>query len=122
MTVPTTGPLAGVRVLDLAGEAGVFVGRALAELGADVVRAESGADRVRQREPFLDGIAGPERSLHHLHFNAGKRSVALDPRAPEGQSGLRALAGAADIVVTTPVPGEPGMRWTWTSCAPLTPG
>jgi crotonobetainyl-CoA:carnitine CoA-transferase CaiB-like acyl-CoA transferase len=109
MTVPTTGPLAGVRVLDLAGEAGVFVGRALAELGADVVRPETGADRVRQREPFLDGVAGPERSLHHLHFNAGKRSVALDPQSPEGQAGLAALAGAADIVVTTPGPGAAGI-------------
>src|ERR1700729_4229365 len=57
MTVPANGPLAGVRVLDLAGEAGVFVGRALAELGADVIRAESGADRVPRRQPFLDGIA-----------------------------------------------------------------
>src|SRR3984957_2399352 len=109
MTVPTNGPLAAVRVLDLAGEAGVFIGRALAELGADVIRVESGADRVRRREPFLDGIAGPERSLHHLHFNAGKRSVELDPQAPEGQSGLRALAQAADIVVTTPAGGEPGI-------------
>jgi crotonobetainyl-CoA:carnitine CoA-transferase CaiB-like acyl-CoA transferase len=108
MTVPTNGPLAGVRVLDLAGEAGVFVGRALAELGADVIRVESGADRVRGRRPFLDGVAGPERSLYHLHFNAGKRSVQLDPQAPGGQSGLRALALAADIVVATPVPGEPG--------------
>jgi crotonobetainyl-CoA:carnitine CoA-transferase CaiB-like acyl-CoA transferase len=108
MTMPATGPLAGVRVLDLAGEAGAFVGRALAELGADVIRVESGADRVRRRQPFLDGIDGPERSLYHLHFNAGKRSVQLDPAAAEGRSGLRALAATADIVVATPVPGEPG--------------
>ena len=106
MTMPASGPLSGVRVLDLAGEAGVFVGRALAELGADVIRAEAGADRVRQREPFLDGVAGPERSLYHLHFNAGKRSVELDPRSDQGQSQLRALAQAADIVVTTPSPGD----------------
>ena len=108
MTVPTNGPLAGVRVIDLAGEAGVFAGRALAELGADVIRVESGADRVRQRQPFLDGIPGPERSLHHLHFNAGKRSVQLDLQAAAGRSGLSALAAAADMVVATPVPGEPG--------------
>ncbi len=108
MTMPASGPLSGVRVLDLAGEAGVFVGRALAELGADVIRAEAGADRVRQREPFLDGIPGPERSLYHLHFNAGKRSVELDPRSGAGQSRLRALAGAADIIVTTPSPGDRG--------------
>jgi crotonobetainyl-CoA:carnitine CoA-transferase CaiB-like acyl-CoA transferase len=112
MTVPPHGtpggPLAGVRVLDLAGEAGVFVGRALAELGADVVRVEDGADRSRHRQPFLDGTAGPERSLYHLHFNAGKRSVELDLTAAGDRSRLRALAGAADIVVATSEPGAAG--------------
>jgi crotonobetainyl-CoA:carnitine CoA-transferase CaiB-like acyl-CoA transferase len=107
MTIRSSGPLAGVRVLDLAGDAGVFVGRALAELGADVIRPEAGPDRVRQRQPFLDGIAGPERSLYHLHFNAGKRSVRLDPQEAAGRAGLRALATAADIVVATPAAGEP---------------
>jgi crotonobetainyl-CoA:carnitine CoA-transferase CaiB-like acyl-CoA transferase len=105
--MPASGPLSGVRVLDLAGEAGVFVGRALAELGADVIRVEAGLDRVRRRAPFLDGIAGPERSLYHLHFNAGKRSVQLDLQAAGGRSQLRLLAQAADIVVVTPAPGEP---------------
>jgi crotonobetainyl-CoA:carnitine CoA-transferase CaiB-like acyl-CoA transferase len=105
-----SGPLAGVRVLDLAGEAGAFVGRALAELGADVIRAEGGPDRIRDRQPFLGGVAGPERSLYHLHFNAGKRSIELDPQAAGGQSALRALAEAADLVVTTPPDGEPALR------------
>lgn len=104
MVTVAGGPLDGVRVVDVAGEAGVFVGRALAELGADVVRVEAGADRVRRRQPFLGGIAGPERSLYHLHFNAGKRSVELDLQAAEVQAARRALAAAADIVVAAPGP------------------
>ena len=70
--------LAGVRVIDLAGDAGVLASRLLADLGADVIRVETEADGVRGRAPFLAGRAGVERSLHHLHFNRNKRSVRLD--------------------------------------------
>ena len=84
MTVPTTGPLAGVRVLDLAGEAGVFVGRALAELGADVVRAESGADRVRQREPFLDGVGRPGAEPASPALQRGQARRRAGPRGARG--------------------------------------
>ncbi len=100
-----SGPLASLRVIDLAGESGVFAGRMLAELGADVIRVESpGGDGIRRRPPFLDDPAHPE-SLHHLHFNAGKRGVTLDTHTPRGIEVLKRLAGIADILLETEMPG-----------------
>ena len=103
---PAGGPLAGVRVLDLAGESGVFAGRQLGELGADVVRIESPQpDAVRSRAPFLGGEPGAERSLYHLHFNANKRSVTLDLDGGDGVERLRRLAASADMLIETAAPG-----------------
>jgi len=100
-----SGPLAGVRVVDFAGESGVFAGRMFAELGADVIRVEPpGGDAVRRRPPFLEGPAHPV-SLYHLHFNAGKRGVTLDVRTPRGAEVARRLASAADIWLETEAPG-----------------
>ncbi|MBM3140074.1 MAG: hypothetical protein FJZ92_07635, partial [Chloroflexi bacterium] len=105
-----TGPLAGVRAIDLAGESGVFAGRMLAELGADVIRLEPpGGDAVRRRPPFAEGATGADGrpvSLYHLHFNAGKRSVALDHRTAAGAEALRRLAAHTDLWLDTAAPGE----------------
>lgn len=94
-------------MLDLAGEAGVFAGRLLADLGADVIRIEAPrGDSVRRRRPFLDDVEGPERSLYHLHFNANKRGVTLDVRTAAGAGILRRLAAVSDALIETAAPGE----------------
>lgn len=107
------GPLRGVRVLDLAGEAGLFAGRVLAELGADVVRVEPPAGSpVRRRPPFLEdepseGAPDPEPagvSLYHLHFNAGKRAITLDRGRPEGRDLFARLIAVADIALLADSP------------------
>ena len=96
----STRPLFGVTVLDLSDEATVFGARLLAELGADVLRVEDvRGDTVRRRGPFLHGEFGPERSLAHLLFNAGKRSVALDLSGPEAWAAIGRIALASDVVV-----------------------
>ena len=98
--------LHGIRVLDLADEPAVFTSRVLADLGADVVRVEQpDGGRVRSRAPFLDDEPGLERSLYHLHHNAGKRSVTLDIGKPAGADLLRRLAASADILIETAPPG-----------------
>ena len=100
-----SGLLAGILVIDLAGESGVFAGRMLAELGADVIRVEPpGGDGIRRRPPFLDDAQHPE-SLHHLHFNAGKRGITLDVHTPRGIELLRRMATVADIWLETDAPG-----------------
>jgi crotonobetainyl-CoA:carnitine CoA-transferase CaiB-like acyl-CoA transferase len=93
-------PLDGVRVIEVAGRASGFAGRQLAELGAEVILVEPpGGARSRRRAPFLEGGPGVERSLHHLHFDAGKRSVVLDLGSAEGTAELRRLAARADAVI-----------------------
>ena len=64
-------PLAGLRVLDLADEKGELCGRALADLGAEVIRVEPPEGSIsRTLEPFApDG----ETSLYFALRNAGKR-------------------------------------------------
>ncbi len=102
-------PLAGVTVVDLSDEATVFGARLLAELGATVVRVEDSAgDLIRTRPPFLHDLSGVERSLAHLLFNAGKRSVALDFQRPEAWSLAGRLAASADVVIG-PLARSPGM-------------
>ncbi|MCB9485829.1 MAG: CoA transferase [Thermoflexaceae bacterium] len=93
-------PLADVVVLDLSDEATVFAGKLLADLGATVVRVEDlRGDGVRWRPPFLRHERGVERSLAHLLFNAGKKSVALDIRADDARAVVLRLAVGADVVL-----------------------
>jgi crotonobetainyl-CoA:carnitine CoA-transferase CaiB-like acyl-CoA transferase len=93
-------PLADVLVLDLSDEATVFGARLLAELGARVIRIEDvNGDAVRSRGPFLRDIAGIERGLAHLLYNAGKESVALDLLAPESWRTVESIARACDVVI-----------------------
>ena len=93
-------PLAGVRILDLGDEAVVLAARLLADLGADVIRAESSSgDYLRRRPPFLDGQPGLERGLAHLRYNAGKQSFALALELPESWELLDRLLVSMDAVI-----------------------
>ena len=99
-------PLSGYRALDLAGPMGVYCGKLLADMGADVIKVEPpGGDPMREIGPFIDGRPGPDRSLYWLHFNTNKRSVTLDVNTPEGAATLRRLALASDVLLETGPPG-----------------
>ena len=101
------GALEGLRVLDLAGPMGVYCGKLLADLGADVVRIEPPeGDAVRRVGPFFEDDPGLERSLFHWHFNANKRAITLDIDTTDGAALFRRLATAADIVIETFKPGH----------------
>jgi len=57
---PLPGPLAGLRILELANETGQFCGKLLGDLGADVVKIEPpGGEPNRRIGPFLDDIPHP---------------------------------------------------------------
>ena len=104
------GLLAGVRVVDMAGEPAAMTGRILADLGAKVVRAEPATGDPLRAVPPL----GPDgTSLRAVAWNAGKTSVAVhgthDPV-------LLGLLRGADVVVCTP--GWPGALAPDPSVAP----
>ncbi|MEU3528404.1 CaiB/BaiF CoA-transferase family protein [Streptomyces sp. NPDC038707] len=91
---PGTGPLSGVRVVELAGIGpGPFAAMLLADLGADVVRVD------RPGGPGL-GL-DPARDL----TNRNKRSVVVDLKAPDGPARVLDLAERADILVEGYRPG-----------------
>jgi crotonobetainyl-CoA:carnitine CoA-transferase CaiB-like acyl-CoA transferase len=93
-------PLSTVRILDLTDEAVALAPRLLADLGATVYRLEPPAgDRLRSRGPFVDGTPGVERSLAHVLYNAGKKSVALNLGREEAQGLIEKLAESVDVVM-----------------------
>lgn len=95
-------PLDGVRVLDLARVlAGPYVGRMLADLGADVVKVEPPEGDVSRHFGFRHG----GQSGYYVQWNAGKRNVSVDLNAADGPALVRRLAGAADVVVENFRPG-----------------
>lgn len=103
---PGTGPLAGVRVVELAGIGPGPHGCAmLADLGADVVSVVSPAQAAAAGR--LDGTA-PDPGTRGPATNPmsrGKRSVVVDLKAPAGVEALLALTDVADVVVDPYRPG-----------------
>src|SRR5215207_779379 len=102
-------PLSGVRVLELAvGIAGPYGGKLLADLGADVLKAEPPAgDPSRRRGPFRDPSAAsdPEASGFSMYLNAGKRGITLDLEGAAGREALLNLATGVDVLIESFPPG-----------------
>ncbi len=91
------GPLAGLRVLELADEKGQFCGKLMADLGADVLKIEPpGGQHTRLVGPFLDALPHRERSLSFWHYNTSKRGLTLNLEHPEGQALFRRLGSIPD--------------------------
>ena len=92
------GPLAGVRVIELAHVmAGPTCGLMLADLGADVIKVEKmpeGDDTRRMAPPAIGG-----ESAAYLMMNRNKRGIAVDFKRKEGQAIGRRLISAADVVI-----------------------
>ncbi|MCY1169839.1 MAG: CaiB/BaiF CoA-transferase family protein [Pseudomonadota bacterium] len=104
--VPTfTGPLAGIRVLDLTRVlAGPWATQALADMGAEIIKIEqpgSGDDTRRMGPPFIRNKDTGEDTdaAYFLACNRGKQSVAIDIATPEGQRLVRALVAECDVFV-----------------------
>ncbi len=98
--------LTGFRVLDLSNAMGVYCGKLLADMGADVIKIEPpGGDPMRRMGPFVHDEPHPENSLHWLHFNTNKRSITLDITTTEGATLLRQLVQKADVLLETYQPG-----------------
>ncbi|MCW5733294.1 MAG: CoA transferase [Enhydrobacter sp.] len=95
-------PLAGIRVLDFGLlTAGANTSAMLADLGADVIKIESGAylDPFRVVGKPDDEDNWWNRSPQFRFTNRNKRGLALNLKAPEGQRVIRELAQHCDVVV-----------------------
>ncbi len=97
-----TGPLNGVRVLDLTTMvSGPIATMMLADQGADVIKIESPrGDHMRHVGSMSRGM-----SASFLSCNRSKRSLALDIKRPEGLAAVRRLAATADVLVQNFRPG-----------------
>src|SRR6188508_176038 len=94
------GPLAGIRVIELADEQAEYCGLTLAGLGADVIKVEPpGGSPTRRIGPFYQDVEDPERSLFFWQYNRGKRSIVLDLRQEEDRDRFRSLVATADVLL-----------------------
>ena len=95
-----TGPLAGLRVLDLTRVlAGPTCSQMLGDLGADVIKIEkpgAGDDTRGFAPPFMPGT---QESAYFVGVNRNKRSVTVDIAKPEGQAIIHTLLAGCDILV-----------------------
>jgi benzylsuccinate CoA-transferase BbsE subunit len=100
------GPLAGLRVLELADEKGQFCGKLLGDLGADVVKIEPpGGEPCRHVGPFVNDLPHPDRSLSFWYYNTSKCGITLDLETEDGRALFWRLAAGADVVLETFRPG-----------------
>ncbi len=93
-----TGPLAGIRVIDITTVVlGPFCSQTLGDMGADVIKVEAvdGGDSIR--------LIGPSRTpgmgSYYANLNRNKRSLTLDLKQPAAREALLKLVETADVFV-----------------------
>ena len=98
-----TGPLAGVRVLDLTSVVmGPYATQLLGDLGADVITVEPGRGETnRAMGP------GPSRPFSGVSLNLlrNKRNIAVNIKHPDGRRVIFDVAATCDVFVTNLRPG-----------------
>ena len=93
------GPLAGVKVVELAGIGpGPCAGMMLADMGADVTVIE-------RRSPNANAAPTSQQMAAHTFYNRGKRSVAVDLKNPAGVELVLKLVAESDLLIEGFRPG-----------------
>jgi crotonobetainyl-CoA:carnitine CoA-transferase CaiB-like acyl-CoA transferase len=103
VSVDSSGPLSGLRILDIATlVAGPLASGLLADLGADVIKIEKpgAGDALRALTPHKDGVP-----LWWKVTNRNKRCVTLDLRLPEAKAVLARLLADRDVLIENFRPG-----------------
>ena len=92
-----TGPLAGVKVLDLTSVvSGPHAAMILCDQGADVIKVEAPEGDIMRRGSMTPGF---------LSSNRGKRSIVLDLKQPDALAVLHKLIAVSDVLVQNFRPG-----------------
>jgi crotonobetainyl-CoA:carnitine CoA-transferase CaiB-like acyl-CoA transferase len=96
-TAQHSGPLAGIRVIDLTSVVfGPYATQIMADMGADVIKIEPPAgDNTR----WISAGPAPGMGGVYVNVNRGKRSVVLDLGSDAGKAALRALVATADVFI-----------------------
>ncbi len=103
MDVHSTGPLAGIKVLELGNFiAGPFAGQLMGDYGADIIKIESpnGGDPMRTWGLTVDG-----NGLWWPTIARNKRSVVADLKQPDDLEMVRRLANECDVLLENFRPG-----------------
>jgi crotonobetainyl-CoA:carnitine CoA-transferase CaiB-like acyl-CoA transferase len=97
-----TGPLVGVRVLDLSRIlAAPLASQLLGDMGAEVIKVERPGvgDDARQYGPPFFGDPDDNQSGFYLSANRNKRSVTIDHSRPEGAELIAEMAERCDVLI-----------------------
>ncbi|MGE5270940.1 MAG: CoA transferase, partial [Thiohalocapsa sp.] len=91
------GPLAGVRVVEVAiAVLGPLAAQVLGDMGAEVIKVETPeGDPMRQIGPARN----PDMAAYFLNVNRNKKSLVLDLKKPAAQEAMRRLVATADVLV-----------------------
>jgi len=96
-TTKNTGPLAGLKVIDLTQVlSGPFATMWLATMGAEVIKIENPRswDVTRDYLPLVNGQSGYFPTVNH-----NKKGITLNLKAPEGKELFKELIKDADVVI-----------------------
>jgi crotonobetainyl-CoA:carnitine CoA-transferase CaiB-like acyl-CoA transferase len=120
MTTKPTGPLAGLRILDLTTILfGPYAAQTLGDWGAEVIKIEPlTGDGWRNSGQFRNrGMSG-----QFMAVNRNKRSLALDLKQPDGKKVMERLLPTVDALVTNVRPAALGrLGFGYEACQKLNP-
>ncbi len=110
-------PLTGIRILELGGYISLpYATSILCALGADVVKVE----KPGTGDDFRRG--DNDRSPYFIQHNAGKRSLSIDLKTPEGVALVKALIPRFDVLLENLRPGKlAAIGLSQAECAALRP-
>ncbi|MFY9315144.1 MAG: CoA transferase [Burkholderiales bacterium] len=115
--------LQGIRVVEAASMIMVpSVGAALADYGAEVIKLEPVEGDLNRRGHQIPGMPLHDYEYCFLPDNRGKRSLAIDLKAPEARAILRRLVERADVFLTNHRPKSlAGLGLTWPELQAINP-